>query len=462
MSRTAAPQQDVSTSAPAKEDPSVPSLKRLAITGSMWTTFGFGSQQSLRFISNLILAHLLVPEAFGTVLIVNVVLQGLNMFSDTGIGASIVQDKRGDDREFVNTAWSIQVFRGWALWLGCIALAWPLSVFYEDPILMWLLPIAGITALLRGFNSTGPATFHRHLRLGRLTMFELTGQVASIVATVALALAWRNVWALVIGPVMGAMLQLAMSHTVFRSGRNRFEWDRDSVKRLIRFGRWIFVGTALTFVVTQGDKLILGKVFSKHDLGLYAIAFFLSSAAVMAMRSFANKLLFPLYTRLAHRSQQNLRRNMLRMRSALMAGSLPPLCLLVVFGQTIVELLYPPEFHGVGWMLRVLAAGNIFMAIALTGSSILLAKGDSFRHMVYLISQTALLIAGMVAGAWLAPQLGLSREAGFLIGVAAAPALNYPVLAWAVHRHGAWMPWLDLAGVAASGILIAVGLYAFS
>src|SRR5262245_29382509 len=82
------------------------SLRKLAIRGSMWAVGGYGASMVLRLGSNVVLWHLLVPEAFGLVLLVNVFLQGLEMFSDLGVRVSIVQHKRGDDPDFLNTAWT--------------------------------------------------------------------------------------------------------------------------------------------------------------------------------------------------------------------------------------------------------------------------------------------------------------------------------------------------------------------
>lgn len=438
------------------------SLKTRAMHGSMWTAFNFASSQGMRFVSNLILTRLLVPEAFGTVLLINVVIQGLHMFSDTGIGPSIIQNKRGDDAAFLNTAWTIQVFRGCAMWVVCLLVAWPLATFYEDGVLMWLLPVAGLTALADGFVSTGPCSFHRHLRLGRLTAYELTGQVTTIATTIVLAILWPTVWALVLGPVVGSMLRLLLSHTTFWEIRNRFQWDRDAARHFVRFGRWIIISTALTFIVMQGDKLILGKIFvgeHKGLLGFYSIAFFLSSAVVLALRKFAIMLLLPLYARLAEGSEHNFRRNMFRVRVRLLGVAIPALCVLVIWGQPLVELLYTDQYNRVGWMLRVLAAGNIFIAVTVTCASVLLAVGDSFRHMIYLLAQAILLLGCMTVGGLYGPQMGYSSEVGLVIGVAVAPALSYPVLVWAVRRYGAWMPWLDLAVFAGSGLVIGAGLY---
>ena len=70
------------------------SLKRRAVRGSAWTLTSYGAGQVLRFVSNVLLSYLLVREAFATMMIVNAIVQGLQMFSDIGLGPSIVQDRR--------------------------------------------------------------------------------------------------------------------------------------------------------------------------------------------------------------------------------------------------------------------------------------------------------------------------------------------------------------------------------
>src|SRR5690606_16485762 len=77
-------------------------LHRKASQGGLWTMFGFGAGQVLRLVSNLILTRLIPREAFGVMLLVQVVLQGLGRFSDIGIGPAVIQNKR-DDRAFLDT-----------------------------------------------------------------------------------------------------------------------------------------------------------------------------------------------------------------------------------------------------------------------------------------------------------------------------------------------------------------------
>ena len=41
---------------------------------------------------------------------------------------------------------------------------------------------------------------------------------------------------------------------------NRFRWERAAVSELMHFGKWIFLGTVITFVAFQAERLIMPKV----------------------------------------------------------------------------------------------------------------------------------------------------------------------------------------------------------
>ena len=121
------------------------SLFARALRGSAFTAGSYVLTQVMRLGSNLILTRILAPDAFGVMALVSVVLVGMVMFSDVGVSASIAQNKRGDDPDFLNTAFTIHAFRGTMLWLVTCGLAWPLASFYHAPELKYLLPVAGIS-----------------------------------------------------------------------------------------------------------------------------------------------------------------------------------------------------------------------------------------------------------------------------------------------------------------------------
>ena len=162
---------------------------------SVLTVAGFGFSQGMRLLSNLLLTRLLFPEAFGLMALVTVLMTGLNMFSDVGISQAISQSKRGDDRDFLNTAFTIQIFRGVLLFgMGCL-LAYPAAHFYGEDILVAMMMVASAQFLISGFMPTRLETAKRHLLVGRVTLLDAVSQIFGLIAMLALAIWTKSVWA---------------------------------------------------------------------------------------------------------------------------------------------------------------------------------------------------------------------------------------------------------------------------
>ncbi len=429
--------------------PSVATLRSRAAVGTAWSMGGYAFGQALRLASNLVLTRLLFPEAFGLMALVNVFLQGLQMFSDLGTGASVIQDRRGDEQEFVDTAWTVQVARGVLLWLLASAIAWPVSRIYDEPALLSLLPAAGTGALIAGFASANIHRLSRQLHLKRLVLLNTGAQATGIAVTVLSAWIWPSVWALVIGALFGSLVKTLASHLLLPGRRNRFRLERAAALSMLRFGRWIFLSTALTFVASEGDRLLMGKLLTMEELGVYNIAFFLAVAIPMALASLSGSMLFPLYSRLADHDPAVLRSEARSAQRRLLAGCLPPMCGLVVFGPQLVETLYDPRYHGAGPMLQILAAGGIVRCLSFTISPVLLARGDSFSHMMVLVSRSAALLVGIPIG-WT-----LAGVTGVVTAFAATYVISYPLLVWRVHHHGTWHPDVDAQAILGALALIA-------
>ena len=351
-----------------------PSLKALALRGSIWTIGGYGASQVLRLGSNLILTRLLFPEAFGLAALVTVFMQGLAMFSDVGIGPAIIQSKHGDDPVFLNTAWTIQVTRGFGLWLfGCLA-AWPAAALYAEPRLLQLIPVAGLTALIGGFNSTAMFTANRHFDLRRLTIVNLVSQTLTSVAMVVWAWFVPSVWSLVGGGLIGAVVTAVMSHGYLPGTRCQLLWDRDAAKALFQFGRWIFISTFLTFWAMQGDRVVLGKLVALKVLAVYSIACMLRQVPAQLMRQISSNVLLPAVSRVL-RAEGNNARKVKAARYAFMLVMLPACALLVASGATIVHVLYDSRYANAGELLGVLAAGVWLETVSVSYGTVLLSAG---------------------------------------------------------------------------------------
>lgn len=209
--------------------------------------------------------------------LISVVMVGLSMFSDVGTSPAIMRSPRGDEEEFLNTAWTIQIIRGICLWLAACALAYPVALIYGEPMLMQLLPVAALSLLIAGFNPTKLESANRHMQAGRVTLIELAVQVTGLIIAITAAWALQSVWALVISGLAAALTHLILLNRFLPGPRNHLRWEKAAAHELIHFGKWVFLSTICGFFVAQGDKLLIGKYLSLEAFGVYNIGYFLAS-----------------------------------------------------------------------------------------------------------------------------------------------------------------------------------------
>ena len=335
------------------------SAKHTAMRGSFWTLGGYGASQVIRLLSSLILARLLFPEAFGLMALVNVFMQGLEMLSDIGLGPSIIQNKRGHERTFLNTAWTLQVIRGFILWLVACALAWPAAAFFgaQDPMarqLTTLLPVAGLMALFGGFSSTALFTLNRKMEMRKLTVLALVPQLVTLACSITWALVDRSVWAIVGGGLAGSLSRLILSHALNDGPRDRFGWDREAAHELEKFGRWVFFSTIVTFLASNLDRVVLGRLLTLGELGLYSIGMTFARVATQVSSRLTNTVIFPLLSKY----QDNPARLIAvatRARAAVLWAGVAICSSFAIFAPTFFELLYDERYAGAGRISQWLA-----------------------------------------------------------------------------------------------------------
>lgn len=345
---------------------------------------GHAASQCLRLATNLIMTRLLVPEMFGVMAMVTVVMIGLTLFTDLGLSQSIIQSKRGNDPIFLNTVWSVQIIRGIIIWfasvlvsaalLGVDKFGWLTSKnVYADPILPWIIPVAALSILIAAFEPTWTSTAKRHLEQSKITMVELASQIASII--VMLIWVWfdKTIWALVAGGLTAGIVRNLIVFYVVPGESNEWMLEHEAVKEILHFGKWIFASSIVGFLFTNGDRLLLGGLVTTQELGIYTIAFFIVSSIAQVINRLFSNVAFPAISEAARLGPKRLIDVYYHFRALFDVGLLFVAGFLFVTGTLIVQILYDSRYASAGQMLEILSllliairynlADQCFMAI---------------------------------------------------------------------------------------------------
>jgi O-antigen/teichoic acid export membrane protein len=350
-------------------------LNKQAAQAIIWIVIGYGLSQSIRLTNNLILTRLLIPELFGLMALIQAFIIGLTMFSDIGLGPSIIQNKRSEDSTFLNTIWTMQLIRGVILWVVCLLITWPISIFYQDVRILWVLPITSLSMMIAGLNSTAIFTLNKNLCLGKLISLELVSQFFSTAVMIFWAWVSPSVCALITGNLLASVLQVLWSHRLIPNFRNRLCWDRMAVKEVFSFGKWVFFSTAMTFLSAQADNLILAKIFSLELLGVYIVASAFANIPRHIVGQLSIKLIYPIMSAHIHLHRPILRKKVLAKRYLVLLLIAPCFTILIGFGDLIILKLYDERYASGSWMLPILAMGLWPRVLAYTIDPVFLALG---------------------------------------------------------------------------------------
>ena len=349
-----------------------PSLaKRVRHAGS-WTLFAQISGQAIRLASNVVLARLLAPDSFGLMSVVYMLTVALALFSDLGIGRSVVQSHRGRDPDFLDTAWTLGVLRGcglaaltFVIGLGFFAagrlhLA-PAATVYADPRLPWIICAFAFSAVISSLESIRTSQARRDVQLQRVTKIELASQLVSAIVMVGIAWATRSVWALVFGALFSNGIRVALGHILLSGHRVRVRLEASALKELMSNARWIFVSSILGFLAGNGDRVLLGGLIDASSFGLYAVAVLLTSALQIIGSMLSITLAYPAFSEVFRERPHDLPRtigNFLLVYDAVIASVAG---VLIVAGPAFVHVLYDQRYQQAGWILSILAIGPIGM-----------------------------------------------------------------------------------------------------
>lgn len=354
-------------------------FRHRVLRASLWTFGGHVATQLLRLISNLIMTRLLLPHVFGVMSIVNVLLTGLNLVSDLGLGQGVIQNRRGADAAYLNTAWTVQILRGALIWVGALLIAaalalldhyslLPPSTAYSDPRLPALVAGISINGLLGGLISTKVASANRNLALGRLVQIDIYSQSVAIVVMVIWAHFNATAWALVAGAIISSITRLGLSHAILPGESNRLHWDRAAFREIFGFGKWIFLTSILGFLAANGDRVILGGLIDASSLGVYVIAAFMITATLQIFSKITNNVAFPALSEVARERPDKLCQTYYKFRVPLDVSSLFATGFLFSAGAAVVRVLYNSRYQQAGHMLEILSISLFEVRYSLVGT----------------------------------------------------------------------------------------------
>lgn len=432
--------------------------------------FGFMLAQSLGtrvivFVSQLILAAILMPKDWGTLAIADTIATFANLLQLIGIREFIVARQR-KFHVWENAAFWITGVTGIATGV-VIALAAPIAgQLRENSDLTGIMLVLAVAIAVHSFSSVPEAKLQKDLRFKYFALVMGVWSTIIPVLTVVFAMLGFGVYSFVLPRLIAAVVRLIM---VTRAARPRVRRNLhvDRWRYLLRTSTLMFFTSLLLLIVQIGDRPILGAFVDEKELGYYQIAFAFSLQTILMVSINLQSVLFATLAKLNDEPVRQLQA-FLRASRAL-AAIVTPVCLIQAAAtEPLLRTLFNFDKWGAATTaMQILAVGMVFFGAYCPASAML----DSHRRFELkfklALANAIVYLASVFAGAWLGMRAGgpVGAVSGAATGVTIAMIVMNPIWSYLTTRPmgGRWMdtlgivtrPFITASLAIAFGLLVA-------
>ena len=336
------------------------SIKSRVLRSGLWVGAGQVGLQLLAIVRSVALARLLTPDVFGLIALAMIVVRAIETFTRPGIAQALIA-RQQDFEEAAATAFTLLVVRGVLLTL-LLAVAAPfVAKFYDAAELEVVLMALSAVFVISGLNNINTIARQRELDYRRLTYL---GQVSTLIGTiVTVALAWwlRSVWALVVGQIVQVSVTALLSY-YFLGGRLQFAFNKEVARDLFRYGKFITGSSIVTFIMTELDSAVIGKLLGMEQLGFYALAATISTLAILSLSQIASGIMMSAYSKIQNDLPQ-LRNAYLRALSLVMFLVIPACAGLICLTDPLIYVVYGEKWLDAAVPLQVFALFGVPRAL---------------------------------------------------------------------------------------------------
>ena len=241
--------------------------KKNVLSGLIWQFAERCGAQSIQFVVSIILARLLTPADYGLIGLITVFITISAVFAQSGLGDALVQRIRIDNEEFSTVFYFSLVFS--FILYGILFFVAPIIAnFYNEPTLVNVVRVLGLTVIIGAVNSVQRAYVQKTMQFKRFFWSTLFGTIVSAFIGIYMAYKGCGVWSLVAQQMTNQIIDTLILWFTVR-WRPILAFSLSKARRLFSFGWKILCSTLIDTIYNNIYSLIIGKFYSSSDLGYY-------------------------------------------------------------------------------------------------------------------------------------------------------------------------------------------------
>lgn len=331
-----------------------------AIKGITWIGLLRIFTRGITFVRLAILARILTPTQFGVFGIATLILSFLEIITETGVNVFLVQEK-GDINKYINSAWLTSIIRGSIIGLLLVLLAKPIAVFFNSIDSYPLILLISAVPFIRGFINPSIVYIQKNVEFHKEFYLRSTLFFIDSIIVISSALVFKSAISFVYGLLASALAEVVLSFIFFKPYPT-ISFEIAKVKHIIKKGWWVTVTGMFSYVTDNGDNAVVGKLLGTNSLGIYQVAYKLSTLPITEITNTINTVVFPVYSKFSEEKERLhkafVKVSILSSITALILG-----IIIFIFSNEIVLVVAGSKWVGAVPVIKILAIYGVLRTI---------------------------------------------------------------------------------------------------
>ena len=349
-------------------------LREKTVSGMFWMGVGKFGTLTLNFLSNLVLARLLMPSDYGEIGMLHVFIAISGVFVSAGFGSALIQKKNPTHLDYTSVFyWNLVaalVFYGILFFCGPA-----IAAFYKIPQLCRILRVQSLGMIVGAFSHVQSNQLQKQLRFRELSIRNIVATIIGTIVSITLALMGYGVWSLVFGNLVSSIAAVLLLWWM-STWRPTWEFSWQSLRELFSFGGLMALSSLVETIYYNLQSLIIGKWFSAKDLGYYTQARKLEGIPTSALSQIVGTVSFPVFSSLQD-DKDRLRGAVRNNIKAVTYLNFPLMVLLMIIARPLITLLYGTKWEPATPYFQILCIYGMVYTLNTLNTNVIKSLGRS-------------------------------------------------------------------------------------
>jgi PST family polysaccharide transporter len=333
----------------------VTDLNRRVATAARWSLVNTIVRRVGTFASGVVLARLYFgPYEWGLYSVGLLVLAMLLSLNEMGVSLALVRWE-GDIRRFAPTVLTLSTLSSSAFYVLLYFTAPTVARLLGSPDATMMLRVLCVSVIIDGIACVPIGQLNREFQQFRRTVVDILNFAVNTVATIAFAAAGVGAMSFAWGSLVGNLVAL-VGFGLCAPSMLRFGWNREQARKLLKYGFPLASASLLTLGIVNVDSVVVGSLLGPAALGIYAMAFNMSSWPVRMVSETARRVSFAGFSRLADSSPAEFADGFIRAFTLVIAAAVPICVVLGVLAKPIIVFVYGGQWAAAALPLQFLVA----------------------------------------------------------------------------------------------------------